>query len=87
MVFGRIAPLRRSAVWRAFALLLAYAGVIGAFNKFFGANYMYLCRKPVNASLLDLFGPWPVYLFASAAIGLALFWLLWLPVRPAAGAS
>jgi hypothetical integral membrane protein (TIGR02206 family) len=87
LVFGRIAPLRRGAVWRAFALLLAYAGVIGAFNKFFGANYMYLCRKPVNASLLDVFGPWPVYLFASAAIGLALFWLLWLPVRPAAGAS
>jgi hypothetical integral membrane protein (TIGR02206 family) len=87
LVFGRIAPLRRSAVWRAFALLLAYAGVIGAFNQFFGANYMYLCRKPANATLLDVFGPWPVYLFTSAAIGLAVFWLLWLPVRPAGDAS
>jgi len=29
-----------------------------------------------------MFGPWPVYLFAGAAAGLGLFWLLWLPVRP-----
>jgi hypothetical integral membrane protein (TIGR02206 family) len=87
LVFGRIGLLRRSAMWRAFGLLLAYAGVIGAFNKFFGANYMYLCRKPANASLIDAFGPWPVYLFASAAISLALFWLLRLPLPPAEGAS
>lgn len=87
LVFGRIAPLRRSAAWRAFALLLVYAGVIGALDQFFGANYMYLCRKPANASMLDLFGPWPLYLFTSAAIGLALFWLLWLPVPPAGDAS
>ena len=82
LVFGGIAPLRPGAVWRAFRLLAAYAAAVGAFNAIFGTNYMYLCRKPRNASLLDAFGPWPIYLLGGAATGLALFWLLWLPVRP-----
>jgi hypothetical integral membrane protein (TIGR02206 family) len=82
LVVGRIAPLRNGAVWRAFGMLIGYAVLVGAFNAITRANYMYLCRKPGNASLLDMFGPWPVYLFAGAAAGLGLFWLLWLPVRP-----
>lgn len=82
LTFGRIAELRRGAVWRAFGILAAYAVVVGAFNAAFGANYMYLCRKPVNPSLLDLLGPWPVYLGGGAVIGLMLFWVLWLPLRP-----
>ena len=87
LVFGGIAPLRRGAVWRAFRLLPAYAAAVGAFNAIFGTNYMYLCRKPRNASLLDAFGPWPIYLVGGAAAGLVLFWLLWLPVRPSPRAS
>jgi len=82
LVVGRIAPLRNGAVWRAYGMLIGYAVLVGAFNAITRANYMYLCRKPGNASLLDMFGPWPVYLPAGAAAGLALFWLLWLPVRP-----
>jgi len=82
LVFGGIAPLRPGAVWRAFGLLLAYAALVGAFNAIFGTNYMYLCRKPANASLLDALGPWPAYLVAAAAVALALLWLLWIPARP-----
>ncbi len=83
LVFGRIAPLRRGAVWRAFGILVGYAVVLGAFNAACGSNYMYLCRKPRNASLLDVLGGWPIYLVAAAAAALALFWLLWLPARAA----
>ena len=79
---GARVPLRAGAVWRAFAVLAAYALAIGIFNAVFGTNYMYLCRKPHNPSLLDVLGPWPLYLAPAGAIGLALFWLLWLPVRP-----
>ncbi|SPE36380.1 conserved membrane hypothetical protein [Candidatus Sulfopaludibacter sp. SbA3] len=79
LVFGRICPLNGGAMWRAYGLLLAYAFLAGMFNKVYGTNYMYLCRKPKNASLLDALGPWPWYLIPAAATALALFWLLSLP--------
>jgi hypothetical integral membrane protein (TIGR02206 family) len=79
LVFGRVCPLSSKAVWRAYGLLLAYAFLVGLFNKIYGTNYMYLCRKPKNASLLDALGPWPWYLVPAAVTALALFWLLWLP--------
>jgi hypothetical integral membrane protein (TIGR02206 family) len=84
VVAGRICPLDPGAIWRAFGILVAYTGFVGVFNAVFGTNYMYLCRKPVNASILDRLGPWPVYLFGGAAMALVFFWILWLPVRPSA---
>jgi hypothetical integral membrane protein (TIGR02206 family) len=81
LVFGRNLRLPARAVWRSFALLVAYAAAAGTVNAVTGANYMYLCRKPANASILDAFGPWPIYLIPAAAAALALFWGLWFAVR------
>lgn len=82
VVAGRIRPLDHGAIWRAFGVLVSYASFVGLFNAVFGTNYMYLCRKPENASILDQLGPWPIYLAAGAALALGIFWLLWLPARP-----
>jgi hypothetical integral membrane protein (TIGR02206 family) len=87
LVFGRIAPLSAGAIWRAYGMLLGFAAAVGAVNAIAGTNFMYLCRKPKGASLLDSLGPWPIYLIAGAALALVLFWLLWLPVRPRPAAS
>jgi hypothetical integral membrane protein (TIGR02206 family) len=76
LVFGRVVILRRSSRWRAFGLLNLYVAVIGAFNAIFGTNYVYLCRKPASASLLDVFGPWPMYLLVAEVLALVLFFLL-----------
>jgi len=82
LTYGRIAPLRAGAVWRAYGQFAAFTISIWIFDGLFAVNYMYLCTKPGQASLFSLLGPWPTYVFGAGAVALGLFWLLWLPARP-----
>lgn len=75
---GMLRP-RPGCVWRALALVNGWALVVGAFNAVYSTNYMYLCRKPPSASLLDWMGPWPWYILAGEAVAVVLFSLFWLP--------
>ena len=58
--------------WREYriALLvtLAWAVITYTFDVAVDVNYGYLVRKPGAGSLLDLLGPWPVYVLASLGI-------------------
>lgn len=61
---------------RVFGLLNAYAAMIAIFNAIFGTNYMYLCRKPAGASLLEFLGRRPLYIGAAECVALLIFWPL-----------
>jgi hypothetical integral membrane protein (TIGR02206 family) len=82
LVFGRIAPLREGAMWRAYGCSVLYLAFVGVFDWATGANYAYLRKKPGAATLLSVIGQWPYYIFGMMALGLLIYWLLWLPVRP-----
>ncbi len=83
LAFSGVIDFHPRSVWRPFGMLLAYAALVGCVDAILHTNYMYLRNKPGSASVLDAVGPWPWYIVAGAGIGLVLFWLLWLPVRPA----
>jgi hypothetical integral membrane protein (TIGR02206 family) len=76
LVFGcRIYP-RHEVLWRVFWITLGFAAVVGIGDVITGGNYMYLRSKPVHNSLLNVMGPWPVYILAGVVIGLAMFLVL-----------
>ncbi|BDC50457.1 hypothetical protein F183_A27730 [Bryobacterales bacterium F-183] len=79
--WSREMRLLPGCVWRVLLSLNVYAAALGVFNWIFQTNYMYLCRKPESASVLDYLGPWPVYILGGELIGLLFFTLLWLPFR------
>jgi hypothetical integral membrane protein (TIGR02206 family) len=73
LVFGcRIYP-RHEALWPVFWITIAFTAAVGIADVITGGNYMYLSHKPVHNSLLNVMGPWPVYILAGVAIGLAMF--------------
>lgn len=81
LVFGFDRIPRPGSSWKVFLLTLAYAAVVAAVDAATGANFLYLARKPAEPTLLDAFGPWPIYVGVAALVALALFTLLELPLR------
>jgi hypothetical integral membrane protein (TIGR02206 family) len=81
LVFGLGLRPRDGAARRVFLITAAYAAVVGAVNAVLGTNFLFLCRKPANPTLLDAFGPWPVYIVVAAGLAFVLFHLLALPFR------
>lgn len=73
LVFGRGVWPRPGAMWRAYAATLAWAALAALGDLATGGNYMFLRHKPARASLLDLMGPWPIYIAAAGVLALALY--------------
>jgi hypothetical integral membrane protein (TIGR02206 family) len=69
--------------WGSLGRVLVWGNVyqvaVYLINVLIGSNYMYLIHKPETASALDMMGPWPWYLLSIQALGLVLFFLLYLP--------
>ena len=73
LVFGAGRTPRPDAVRRVYASTAGVAALAAAGTLLTGGNYMFLRHKPARGSLLDVMGPWPVYIVAAAALGLVLF--------------
>jgi len=69
--------------WRSYRLVVVitatWAAIAFVFNTIAGTNYGFTNRKPDTATLLDVLGPWPVYVFTSAALLLVVWALMTWP--------
>ena len=69
--------------WRSYrvavGVTIGWALIMFAFNRIEGTNFGFLNSKPLVASLLDVLGPWPWYLFAEFALGAAAWALITWP--------
>jgi hypothetical integral membrane protein (TIGR02206 family) len=73
VTFGCGRTPREGSAWRVFAWTLAYAALVGCVNLLFDTNFLFLCGKPAQPTLLDWLGPWPLYLATTALLALLLF--------------
>lgn len=67
------------SVGRVIVFLGTYTAAIAGINLLLDSNYLFLCRKPEGASILDFLGPWPVYVLALFAIAVVACFLCYLP--------
>lgn len=69
--------------WRSYRIAVAvtatWAAVTFGFNRLTGSNYGFLNGKPDTASLLDLLGPWPVYIPVTMALVFSVWALMTWP--------
>ena len=75
--------LRRGPDWaayrRAVAWTVGWLVVVLVLNAVLGANYGYVNGKPSESTVLDVLGPWPVYVVVEMAIVVAGWALITLP--------
>jgi hypothetical integral membrane protein (TIGR02206 family) len=72
---------RRGSMWRVFWITNVCMLIIGAFDYFTGANYMYLRAIPEVDSPLIMLG-WPWYILIADAMMLLGFWIVELILAP-----
>jgi hypothetical integral membrane protein (TIGR02206 family) len=71
-------PTIRS-MWVTVLIVNLYAICVFFLNKWLMANYLYIMKKPGNASLLDFLGSWPWYLISLEITMIVSFYLLYSP--------
>ena len=67
------------SVFKAFLGMQIYMALMFALNYVLGSNYFYTNRKPNAATLLDVFGDWPNYIFVVELIVIPYFMILYVP--------
>jgi len=66
-------------MWVTILIVNIYSAIVFFLNKWLGANYLYIMKKPKASSLLDYLGHWPWYLLSIEMVMILSFYLLYSP--------
>jgi hypothetical integral membrane protein (TIGR02206 family) len=79
MVFvHQFAPTHKS-IWKVFGITLIYTCFMAIFNLVFHGNYLFICWKPENGSIMDVMGPWPWYILPLGIVAIVTFYIWYSP--------
>ncbi len=70
---------RLASIFKSLGVLLLVVAVVAPVNLWLGTNYLFLCSKPEQASLMDFLGPWPWYILSLAGLALVSSLIYYLP--------
>jgi uncharacterized membrane protein YwaF len=62
-----------------FKITLIYTVFIAIFNLIFKGNYLFICWKPENGSIMDVMGPWPWYILPLGIVAIGTFYIWYSP--------
>lgn len=71
---------RPKGILRTFGWLNIYILCLLPFNIWLEGNYFYMMQKPAHPTLLDYFGPWPIYIIVTEALAMLFFALAYIPI-------
>ena len=74
----KMRPTLKSVI-KSYIGMQVYIVLMFGINYILGSNYFYTMRKPNGATLLDLFGEWPYYIFVVEIVIIPYFLLIYLP--------
>lgn len=77
LVYG-FRPKAKSML-KAIIAMNVFMLIVIPFNFMLNTNYLWICRKPVFATIIDYCGPWPWYILVLEVIAIAHFLLAYLP--------
>ena len=75
---GGMRPTHRS-IWKVMGITNIYLVFIAGFNLLVDGNYLFICYKPENGSIMDAMGPWPWYILVLELVAVISFYLYYLP--------
>lgn len=78
VVWNYLPALRSLA--KASVLTLFLLIPIGLINKLTHGNYFFIAHKPETSSVLDFFGPWPLYILPMIGMGVVMFFVVYSPI-------
>lgn len=67
-------------ILHTFGWLNIYILCLIPINLWLGSNYLYMMNKPINPSLLDYLGHWPIYILVIECLAMEFFAVVYLPI-------